>query len=382
MIENKWIPKRRFKEFENDGDWEQLRLKDIAEFNPKSTLPDEFEYVDLESVVGTDLIAHRTESKASAPSRAQRLAKRGDVFYQTVRPYQKNNYLYDLPYDNYVFSTGYAQMRPSIDSYFLLSRVQEERFVKTVLDRSTGTSYPAINSNDLSEIEVKVPVDSGEQKKIGVLFRNLDFLRTLHQSKLNKLKELKLAYLSEMFPIEGEKYPRRRFAGFNEPWEQCKLGEIYKFQYGQFNTNPSNGGQYPVYGANGVIGGYTEFNAEDSVIIGHMGEYAGNVLWGNGKHFVTYNGIITMPRDNKVNSRFGYYMLQQKNIREICGGSGQPFLSYEMLDKLQSVFPVNIDEQKKISIFFSNLDNLITLHQRKLEKLENIKKAYLNEMFV
>ncbi|TQS00838.1 restriction endonuclease subunit S [Paenibacillus ottowii] len=191
------FPEVRFPGFTDA--WEQRRLCEIAEFNPKSMLPDEFEYVDLESVVGTNLIGHRTESKESAPSRAQRLAQLGDVFYQTVRPYQKNNYLYDLPYDNYVFSTGYAQMRPSIDSYFLLSRVQEELFVKTVLDRSTGTSYPAINSNDLAEIEIKVPLDNDEQVKIGSLFRSLDNLITLHQRKLEHLQEQKKALLQQMF---------------------------------------------------------------------------------------------------------------------------------------------------------------------------------------
>ncbi|WP_339221927.1 restriction endonuclease subunit S [Paenibacillus sp. FSL W7-1332] len=191
------FPEVRFPGFTDA--WEQRRLGELAEFNPKSILPDEFEYVDLGSVVGTELITHRTESKESAPSRAQRLAQRGDVFYQTVRPYQKNNYLYDLPYDNYVFSTGYAQMRPSIDSYFLLSCVQEEFFVKTVLDRSTGTSYPAINSNDLAEIEIKVPIDSNEQVKIGSFFRDLDNLITLHQRKLEHLQEQKKALLQQMF---------------------------------------------------------------------------------------------------------------------------------------------------------------------------------------
>ena len=177
--------------------------------------------------------------------------------------------------------------------------------------------------------------------------------------------------------------PKRRFEEFkdSDPWEQRKLGEIYRFQYGKFNVNPSNGGKYPVYGANGVIGLYTEFNAEDSIIIGHMGEYAGIVLWGEGRHFVTYNGIITAPRDNKVNSKFGYYLLQKKNIRQICGGSGQPFLSYEMLDKLQISFPVNSEEQKKIGTFFTELDTLITLHQRKLDKVKETKSAYLSEMF-
>src|SRR5574337_683073 len=140
------IPELRFAGFADD--WEERKLKDIAQFNPKTVLPDEFEYVDLESVVGTEMISHRTESKDQAPSRAQRLAQKGDVFYQTVRPYQMNNYLYDLPYDNYVFSTGYAQMRPNIDSYFLLNSVQNKQFVQHVLDRSTGTSYPAINSSD------------------------------------------------------------------------------------------------------------------------------------------------------------------------------------------------------------------------------------------
>lgn len=117
--------------------WEQRKLGELAEFNPKSELPDVFEYVDLESVVGTEMIAHREENKATAPSRAQRLARQEDLFYQTVRPYQKNNYLFEKPDNCYVFSTGYAQMRPHQDGYFLLSLVQNERFIRVVLDNST-----------------------------------------------------------------------------------------------------------------------------------------------------------------------------------------------------------------------------------------------------
>ena len=146
-------------------------------------------------------------------------------------------------------------------------------------------------------------------------------------------------------------------------WEQRKLGNIYKFQYGEFNNNPSNGGKYPVYGANGIIGGYTEYNSEDSVIIGHMGEYAGSVLWGEGKHFVTYNGTISKPKDNSIRSKFGYYMLFQKDINKICGGSGLPFLSYEQLDKIEVSYPMNKNEQLLIEKYLTNMDNLITLHQ-------------------
>lgn len=159
----------------------------LALFNPKDELPQTFEYVDLESVVGTEMLSHRTEIKSSAPSRAQRLACTGDIFYQTVRPYQKNNYLFEMSDNNYVFSTGYAQMRPFVDGYFLFSLIQSERFVKVVLDNCTGTSYPAINVNDLAKIEVAVPSGENEAHKIGTIFRSLDNLITLHQRKLGAI---------------------------------------------------------------------------------------------------------------------------------------------------------------------------------------------------
>ena len=158
-------------------------MGDVAIFNPKAELPDVFEYVDLESVVGTEMLSHRTETKHSAPSRAQRLAQPGDLFYQTVRPYQKNNYLFEKSDKHYVFSTGYAQMRPLIDNRFLLCLVQNDSFIKIVLDNCTGTSYPAINTNDLAEIAVYVPTNQCEQKQIGAFFRSLDNLITLHQRK-------------------------------------------------------------------------------------------------------------------------------------------------------------------------------------------------------
>ena len=187
------VPEKRFPGFTDD--WEQRKLGELALFNPKDELPQTFEYVDLESVVGTEMLSHRTEVKSSAPSRAQRLAHTGDLFYQTVRPYQKNNYLFEKLDNNYVFSTGYAQMRPYVDGYFLLSLVQCERFVKVVLDNCTGTSYPAINANDLAEIEVAAPSDESEAQKIGTIFRSIDNLITLHQRKLDEMKKQKKALM-------------------------------------------------------------------------------------------------------------------------------------------------------------------------------------------
>ena len=190
------VPEIRFQGFERD--WVERKLGDVGLFNPKEVRPESFEYVDLESVVGTEMVSHRTETKWTAPSRAQRLAKRGDLFFQTVRPYQKNNHLFTLPFTNYVFSTGYAQIRPYSDGSFLLGMMQRDQFVKVVLDHCTGTSYPAINSNVLADILVCIP-NLEEQQKIGSYFRTLDELISKHATQLQKLKQIKSACLEKMF---------------------------------------------------------------------------------------------------------------------------------------------------------------------------------------
>ena len=179
--------------------WEQRKLGELCELNPTAVLPDSFEYVDLESVAGTDMISHRREEKLTAPSRAQRLASFGDIFYQTVRPYQKNNYFYELPDEDYVFSTGYAQLRPLCDGRFLFSSLQRDQFVSCVLEHCTGTSYPAINANDLAALFLAVPIDAEEQRLVGSILKPIDSLITLHQRKLELLRNIKKSLLDRMF---------------------------------------------------------------------------------------------------------------------------------------------------------------------------------------
>ncbi len=191
------FPELRFPGFTDA--WEQHKLGELAEFNPKTELPDNFEYVDLESVVGTEMVFHRKEKRTTAPSRAQRLARQGDLFYQMVRPYQKNNYLFKKSDSNYVFSTGYAQMRPNCDSEFLFCLVQTDVFVKYVSDRCTGTSYPVVNVNELANMEVAVSNNNREQKQIGNFFIYFDNLINLHQRKLTHLQTQKKALLQQMF---------------------------------------------------------------------------------------------------------------------------------------------------------------------------------------
>lgn len=190
-------PELRFSGFTDA--WEQRKLSEVVTINPKTELPDEFKYVDLESVVGTNLLGFQIIKKENAPSRAQRLASYGDVFYQTVRPYQRNNYLFENIDKDMVFSTGYAQLRSKLDSYFLFTLVQNDNFVKVVLDNCTGTSYPAINGSELGKITVQIPSNEVEANQIGKVFRGIDKSITLHQRKLDHLQLQKKALLQQMF---------------------------------------------------------------------------------------------------------------------------------------------------------------------------------------
>ncbi len=194
--EGETVPKVRFKGFE--GEWKKVKLGEIAIINPKCELPDSFEYVDLESVSGTIMKSHRRENKVSAPSRAQRLAEKGDIFYQTVRPYQKNNYYYQMENKDYVFSTGYAQIRALKDALFLFTVIQSNQFLKQIMDNCTGTSFPAINPSSLRNLWV-YDCDMQEQQVIGKYFTALDRRITLQTQRLEKLKQIKAACLDKMF---------------------------------------------------------------------------------------------------------------------------------------------------------------------------------------
>lgn len=156
-------------------------MGEVAQINPSSPIPENFYYVDLESVKGSELLSYRNENIRMAPSRAQRLAKNGDIFYQTVRPYQKNNYMFDKDENNFVFSTGFAQIRSQIHNLFLFYYLNTDKFVNLVLNNCTGTSYPAINSSELKKIPIIYPKNTTEQEAVGNIVDQLEKTITLLQ---------------------------------------------------------------------------------------------------------------------------------------------------------------------------------------------------------
>lgn len=182
--------------------WTTNILTHFALVNPKSEeLSPEFRYIDLEAVADGELLSTQVISKHSAPSRAQRVVRKGDILYQTVRPYQKNNLLYTHDFNEQVVaSTGYAQIKAkeNTDSAFLYQLMNTEKFTYFVLQRCTGTSYPAINSSDLGEIEIQMPVLK-EQQKIAIFLSKVDKKITIERNKLKILHHQKQAFMQQIF---------------------------------------------------------------------------------------------------------------------------------------------------------------------------------------
>ena len=180
------VPALRFPEF--SGEWEKVLLSSACEINPKTgSLDNQFLYIDLESVVKGSLVKRQIIEKDGAPSRAQRVLKENDILYQCVRPYQLNNYIFEGDTIQCVASTGYAQLRTTQFPLYSFQALHTKQFTNQVLERCTGTNYPAINSSDLGTVEVPI-CSLPEQVKIGSLLALIDS-RIKTQSKIIEDKE-------------------------------------------------------------------------------------------------------------------------------------------------------------------------------------------------
>lgn len=379
-------PRLRFKGF--TGEWKTEGFESVGEFNPKAEIPQIFQYVDLESVVGTQLISYREEFKETAPSRAQRLAKNGDLFFQAVRPYQKNNYLFEKNNENFVFSTGYIQIRPQNDGYFLLTLVQKEEFVQEVLLRCTGTSYPAINTNSLQNIAILIPQTVEEQTHLGLFFRRLDSQIAESRAVLEKSRQLKKAMLAKMFPANGEKLPKIRFKGFEGEWKHKKLGSLLNYEQptkyivnstdydDDFETPVLTAGQSFILGYTNEIEGIKEATPENPIII--FDDFT------TSSHYVSFPFKIKSSAmkllsvsNTDLNPVFVFNAL--KNIKYTPTSHERHWIS--TFSKFDVMLPEK-NEQTAIGNFFCQLDETIALQSAEVEKLNQLKKGLLAAMLV
>ncbi|WFQ92151.1 hypothetical protein MFERI14815_00768 [Mycoplasma feriruminatoris] len=233
-----------------------------------------------------------------------------------------------------------------------------------------------------SMFETKV-TDLKEKAKIASLFSNLDSLITLHQRKYLALKNFKNTLLEKMFCDEKSKFPRIRFKGFTNAWEQEKLGKLVFYKTSSIILNNlNNNGKYCVYDANGIAGKIDiEPVSEEYISIIKDGAGAGRVrLLPKNTHILSTMGAI-LPL-NTTDIKFVYFLLSKNShLMKEASGSTIPHIYFKNYSQNIYIVPCN-KEQYKISSLFSNLDSLITLHQRKLELLKNIKNTLLEKMFI
>ena len=392
------VPKRRFKEFTNTGTWEQRKLGDIADIKDSARISNELwvengiPYLRSSDLVNGELNGELFISKETYEGYASKTGapQKDDVLFTSGG---KVGVVYHKKDESPVYVQGgavlYVKTSTSnlLDGSFLSIYFGSPR-MQTYMDiASSGGTIKHFTLKPANASPIIFPGLS-EQQKIGAFFKELDKTIALHQRKLEKSKALKSAYLSEMFPAEGERKPKRRFAGFTDDWEQRKLIDVAEmFDNLRIPVTASDRveGNTAYYGANGIqdyVDGFThdgEFVliAEDGAndLINYPVNYVKGKIW------VNNHAHVVSGKKSELDNLFLTARIKSMNISHWLVGGGRAKLNGDVLKKIPLTLPI-YEEQKKIGAFFKQLDDAIALHQHKLEKLQNIKQAYLNELFV
>lgn len=280
------------------------------------------------------------------------------------------------------------------DSDFIGHRLVRKDFIKEMVKWRQGVIYGQwrIHESDFLRISISVP-SVPEQQKIGRFLRQIDSLLTLHQRKYEKLLNIKKSMLEKMFPKEGEVVPEIRFKGFTGAWEQRKFGEMANRR-----SEVSASGNLPRVEYEDIVSGTGTLNkdvfekqSQKQGIVFHSGD----VLYGKLRPYLqnwllaSFNGLAVgdfwVLEPQGLNSNYLYRIIQTKQFDEIANqsvGTKMPRADWKLVSKATFLNPASFNEQRLIGKFFKDIDSLLTLHQRKLEMLKNVKQAFLEKMFV
>ena len=361
---------------EYDGENKYIRITDIDDDSR------EFKQEDITSP-DTDL--------SSAEN--YRLSE-GDILFARTGASVGKSYIYKVS-DGLVYYAGFlirARIKPEYNSEFVFQNTLTSDYEKFIKVTSMRSGQPGVNAQEYSQYQIMVP-SKPEQDKISECLRNLDHLITLHQRKCDETKKLKKYMLQKMFPQDGKNIPEIRFEGFTNAWEQRKLGEMCQITMGQspdgstYSEEPSD--YILVQGNADLKDGWVypriwttqktkTAQAGDLIMsvrapAGAMGKTAYDVVLGRGvagikgNEFV-YQSLVKMDSD-------GYW-------KKMAAGSTFESINSDVVKNAEMIVPQDIEEQEKIGVYFKQLDTLITLHQRKCEELQKIKKYMLQNMFV
>ena len=374
MTEQAKVPAIRFAGFTDP--WEQRKFSNLTDrVSMQSSDPDlpQVEYEDIVSGEGT--LNKDLRDKEGGKTGIKFYA--GDVLYGKLRPYLMN-WLY--PQFNGVAVGDFWVLRATeCDSSFLYRLVQTDSFQR-LANVSSGSKMPRADWNLISQSFFAVPADYAEQRVIAKSLAELDDLITLHQRKYDKLVILKKSMLEKMFPKDGESVPEIRFAGFTDPWEQRKFSEIVDVCSGR-DYKHLDEGPIPVYGTGGYMTSVSEAlsHNRDAIGIGRKGTIDKPYLLK--APFWTVDTLFYAIPKSDINLEFALCSFLNVDWKSKDESTGLPSLSKESINETVLSVP-NVVEQNHLGNFFADLDRLITLHQRKLELLQNIKKSLLDKMFV
>ena len=386
--EKRRVPKLRFPGFTED--WEQRKLGDIATFskgngysksdlasfgdpiilygrlytNYETTISNIDTFVELKdkSVIsqGGEVIVPASGETAEDISRASVVKKQGIIIGGDLNVIKANHLL---------------------DPTFLALTISNGEQQKELSKRAQGKSVVHLHNSDLQEVNLTFPV-LNEQKKISTLFEKMDNIITLHQRKLDNLKLKKKALLQKLFPKNGDRYPELRFPGFTDAWEQRKFGDLFEYErpdaYIVKSDNYNNDFNMPVLTANkAFILGYT--NEENSYnkpsII--FDDFTLDRKYVDFPYMLKSSAIKILTSKNQHNLRFLFERLNSTRFEVL--GHARHYIS--VVQNTTTLCP-SIDEEVCISNLLTKFDELITLHQRKLDHLQLQKKALLQQMFV
>ncbi|TYV06838.1 restriction endonuclease subunit S [Listeria monocytogenes] len=408
----KYAPRRRFEKFSNADDWEQRKLgeesdvRDGTHDSPKyvntghplvtsKNLKDfGLDFSDVSFISDEDFESINKRSKVDV----------GDILFGMIGTIGTPVQL--IRKDFAIKNVALIKEKKNILNSFLIHLLKSAVFDRYIENENTGGTQKFLSLSKIRDFYFLSP-KLEEQYQISLFFKQLDSTIALHQRKLEKIKALKTAYLSEMFPAEGETKPKRRFAGFTDDWEQRKLGEIANsFEYGLNASSKTYDGENKYIRITDIDESSHVFNQDNLT--------SPNLSLDKLNHYLLEEGDILLARTGASTGKSYYYskmdgkvffagflirakIKQEYNVSFIFQNtlterynnfiqvtsqrSGQPGINAQEYARFALYIP-ELKEQQKIGVFFKQLDNAIALHQRKLQKLQNIKKAYLNEMFI
>ncbi len=402
-------PEIRFPGFTED--WEQRKLGDITEsFSGGTPTAGKSEYYggDIPFIRSGEISSELTElfiTENGLNNSSAKMVKAGDILYAL---YGATSGEVSISRINGAINQAILAIRPTKNdnSYLIVQwlRKQKDTIISTYLQGGQGN----LSGSIVKDLVITLPQDKEEQNKIGAFFKQLDDTIALHQRKLDLLKETKKGFLQKMFPKNGAKVPEIRFPGFTEDWEERKLGGIGKTYTGLTGKSKEDFGhgdaKFVTYmnvfqnpkatleqlenveidpRQNEVKKGDVFFTTSSET----PEEVGMSSVWTHDINNIYLNSFTFAYRPTiKFDLDYLAFMLRSQSVRKkiiyLAQGISRYNISKTKMMDISVPIPVNFEEQQKIGAFFKQLDDIITLHQRKLDLLKETKKGFLQKMFV